>query len=148
MGDKIRRGSAAKVTPVDGDDAQKGRQGRRESDSFRQLKAMVDGVMSSPGDGNDSDDSFRSLTLWKIQSSELEIGNYVASGSFGDVCEAMFRGTKVAVKTMVKNKVTPDNLARFKEELLLSRDLRHPNILSFYGTMLDGASFAIVLTSL
>ena len=77
------------------------------------------------------------LDAWKINESELdfESGFFVASGSFGDVKTAKFRGTLVAVKMLKASGSTIDaeKVIRFKHELLLCRDLRHPNIMQVLG---------------
>jgi serine/threonine protein kinase len=77
------------------------------------------------------------LDAWKINDAELdfESGFFVSSGSFGDVKTAKFRGTLVAVK-MIKSsgsRMDAEEVTRFKHELLLCRDLRHPNIMQVLG---------------
>ncbi|GMH94043.1 hypothetical protein TrVE_jg6168 [Triparma verrucosa] len=75
------------------------------------------------------------LGAWKLDDSEIDFegGFYVSSGSFGEVKTAMFRGTMVAVKTLKPEQADEENIMRFKEELLLCRDLRHPNIMQVLG---------------
>ena len=76
-----------------------------------------------------------SLRPSQLDDSEIDFegGFYVSSGSFGEVKTAMFRGTMVAVKTLKPEQADEENIMRFKEELLLCRDLRHPNIMQVLG---------------
>ena len=75
------------------------------------------------------------LGAWKLEDTEMdfEAGFFVSSGSFGEVRTAIFRGTMVAVKSLKKEQVTVENMKRFKDELLLCRDLRHPNVMQVLG---------------
>jgi len=75
------------------------------------------------------------LGAWKLEDTEMDFdaGFFVSSGSFGEVRTAIFRGTMVAVKSLKKEQVTVENMLRFKDELLLCRDLRHPNVMQVLG---------------
>ncbi|GMI11095.1 hypothetical protein TrLO_g10091 [Triparma laevis f. longispina] len=95
-----------------------------------------DGSSDSAGQGGALDILETSnLGAWKLDSDEIDFegGFYVSSGSFGEVKTAMFRGTMVAVKTLKPEQADEENIGRFKEELLLCRDLRHPNIMQVLG---------------
>jgi Amt family ammonium transporter len=88
------------------------------------------------------------LGAWRINPSEidLEAGFYVASGSFGDVRTGLFRGTLVAIKTLRRERIDHANVERFKAELVLCRDLRHPNIMQVLGGCWDSADTVMLMT--
>jgi hypothetical protein len=60
---------------------------------------------------------------WEIDFSELEMGEQLGTGGYGAVHKAMWKGTEVAVKVMVAEKVTKDMEKSFQDEV-------HPNLLS------------------
>ena len=88
-----------------------------------------------------SDAQGKNLGAWRIDPGEvdLESGFYIASGAFGDVRTGTFRGTMVAIKTLKRERVDEQSLERFKQELILCRDLRHPNIMQILGGCWDSA---------
>ncbi len=85
---------------------------------------------------------------WRIDPRELDTENglFVASGSFGEVRTASFRGTTVAVKKMKKEKVTRENCMRFVHEVEICRSLRHPHIMQILGGCWDSADTLMIVT--
>ncbi len=61
--------------------------------------------------GNKTDD-------WEINYSELEVGEHLGSGGFGEVHRATWKGTEVAVKVMASDRITRDMEKSFKDEVL------------------------------
>jgi predicted Ser/Thr protein kinase len=45
---------------------------------------------------------------WEIEYDELEVGEQLGAGSYGAVHKATWKGTEVAVKVMVSEKITKD----------------------------------------
>jgi serine/threonine protein kinase len=70
----------------------------------------------------------RILKAMEIDGRKLELKELLGRGSYAEVRRAIYRGTPVAVK-LLKD---PD-MKRFKEEILLMKDLRHPNIVQLLG---------------
>ena len=49
------------------------------------------------------------------------------AGSFGEVFRGIWRGTEVAVKLLLEQDLSPDNMDDFCNEISLLSRLRHPN---------------------
>jgi predicted Ser/Thr protein kinase len=59
----------------------------------------------------------RDQSDWEIDYDELEIGDILGSGGFGEVYRAMWKGTEVAVKVMASEKATKEMERNFKDEV-------------------------------
>lgn len=89
---------------------------------------------------------------WLIRATEVELTSKVlGEGNFGIVVEGLYGGARVAVKapkeSVVQAKDGSDKLAALCNELRILRRLRHPNIITFYGAVLDteGTKVCLVL---
>ncbi|XP_041360852.1 serine/threonine-protein kinase STY8-like [Gigantopelta aegis] len=80
-----------------------------------------------------------------INYDELEIGEQIGSGSFGDVFFARWRGTIVAVKKLHMQNVSRRRLEDFIKEVRLVSDLRHDNIVAFIGACVQTPNLCIVM---
>jgi serine/threonine protein kinase len=54
---------------------------------------------------------------WEIEYDELEVGEQLGAGGYGAVHKATWKGTEVAVKVMVSEKITKDMEKNFKDEV-------------------------------
>ncbi|XP_024380362.1 probable serine/threonine-protein kinase SIS8 isoform X2 [Physcomitrium patens] len=70
---------------------------------------------------------------WDIDFAELRIGVRVGIGSFGEVFRGIWRGTEVAIKVMLEQDLTDENMQDFCNEISLLSRLRHPNVILFLG---------------
>lgn len=61
---------------------------------------------------------------WEIDYSELEMGEQLGTGGYGEVNKAMWKGTEVAVKMMVSASVTKDMERDFRDEVCVTVSLR------------------------
>lgn len=73
------------------------------------------------------------FTEWNIDSSELRIGARVGIGSFGEVYRGVWRGTDVAIKILLEQDLTMENMEDFCNEIAVLSRLRHPNVILFLG---------------
>lgn len=67
-------------------------------------------VMAAKLRGNKSDD-------WEIDYDELEVGEQLGAGGYGQVYKAMWKGTEVAVKLMASERVNKEMEKNFKDEV-------------------------------
>jgi hypothetical protein len=54
---------------------------------------------------------------WEVNYEELEVGEQLGVGGYGAVHKAMWKGTEVAVKVMLADKITRDMEKGFKDEV-------------------------------
>jgi ABC-type phosphate transport system substrate-binding protein len=54
---------------------------------------------------------------WEINYDELEVGDLLGSGGYGEVHRAMWKGTEVAVKVIASEKITKEMEKNFKDEV-------------------------------
>ncbi|PRP76091.1 tyrosine-protein kinase Fer [Planoprotostelium fungivorum] len=71
------------------------------------------------------------LTMDKLILQEVEIGQVIGRGNFGEVCRGTWQGTTVALKGL--RVLEMSEMAKFKEEIRLLHGLNHPNIVNLYG---------------
>lgn len=70
---------------------------------------------------------------------DTDIGalEYVASGSFADVYRSTFQGAAVAVKQLLIDDEETANFGELRREALLMHQLRHANLVSLVGVMMN-----------
>ncbi|XP_057799671.1 probable serine/threonine-protein kinase SIS8 [Salvia miltiorrhiza] len=79
--------------------------------------------------------------LWE----DLQIGERIGIGSYGEVYRAEWNGTEVAVKRFMKQDISGDALAQFRCEVEIMLRLRHPNIVLFMGAVLRPPNMSILM---
>ncbi|ELR21173.1 mitogenactivated protein kinase [Acanthamoeba castellanii str. Neff] len=82
---------------------------------------------------------------WEIRYDELEVGEHLGTGGFGDVSRATWEGTEVAVKVMASDRVTKDMERSFQEEVRVMTSLRHPNVVLFMAACTKAPNMCIVM---
>jgi serine/threonine protein kinase len=81
-----------------------------------------------------------------IKFSELELGEKLGGGGFGDVHVAIWKGVyQVAVKKLRVQKVHRDKKEQFEKEVRLFSSLSHSAIVDFYGACINTPDLAIVM---
>ncbi|KAI9143046.1 kinase-like domain-containing protein [Paraphysoderma sedebokerense] len=71
---------------------------------------------------------------WTITSWEIEIGEPIAQGGYGEVCIGTWMGhTKVAVKRLLSRLDTEKSTKEFIKEVEIWHRLKHPYILQLFG---------------
>ncbi|EGG15355.1 LISK family protein kinase [Cavenderia fasciculata] len=69
--------------------------------------------------------------MWHINFSELELGDVIGQGKYGEVSLGSYLGTPVAIKRILEcNEETNQMIER---ELKILKEVRHPNIVQFLG---------------
>ena len=90
--------------------------------------------------GGLSSRSFRSKSsshrhiAFAITEDQLMVGPKIGHGGYGDVFEAKYLGTHVAVKKLHAVQLTDKVLLDFKKECSIMKKLRHPNLVLFMGS--------------
>jgi len=78
---------------------------------------------------------------WLISPHEIDLSteNVLGQGAFGVVYRGIYNGAPVAVK-LSRTELSGEDLRHFRQlanEIRLSRQGRHPNLVLFYGAILD-----------
>jgi serine/threonine protein kinase len=88
--------------------------------------------------GSGSDD-------WEIEYDELEVGEQLGAGGYGEVHKATWKGTEVAVKVMASERITKEMEKSFKDEVRVMTALRHPNVVLFMAASTKAPKMCIVM---
>ncbi|XP_057977946.1 serine/threonine-protein kinase EDR1 isoform X2 [Malania oleifera] len=78
--------------------------------------------------------------LWE----DLVIGERIGLGSYGEVYQADWNGTEVAVKKFLDQDFSGAALAEFRREVRIMRRLRHPNVVLFMGAVTRPPNLSII----
>ncbi|KAM0968173.1 hypothetical protein FF1_016628 [Malus domestica] len=81
---------------------------------------------------------------WEILWEDLQIGERIGIGSYGEVYRADWNGTEVAVKKFLDQDFSGDALVQFKCEVEIMLRLRHPNVVLFMGAVTRPPHFSIL----
>ena len=77
---------------------------------------------------------YRDNPSWLIEQDEITVtGEVLGKGGWGEVKVGVFRGTRVAVKTLYEVIVNDYYLQLFSREMEVASRVRHPNLLQFIG---------------
>ena len=78
--------------------------------------------------------SYRDNPSWLIERDEINVtGEVLGKGGWGEVKVGVFRGTRVALKTLYEVIVNDYNTKLFSREMDVASRVRHPNLLQFIG---------------
>jgi 5'-nucleotidase len=87
-------------------------------------------------------------SCWEIDTSELDMGPQLGAGGFGQVYQAVWKGTDVAVKVVPVGEGQQQAKAvcqTFKHEVRVMRELRHPNVVLFMAACTKPPRLCIVM---
>ena len=86
-------------------------------------------------------------TQWVVERREIQLTDQeLGRGAWATVSVAMFRGARVAAKSIHNQIVSQRNIQLFKREMDMAARIRHPNLLLFIGATLEGEM--VILTEL
>jgi hypothetical protein len=86
----------------------------------------------------------KSGKLKMVEPDELEMGELIGSGGFGEVYNAQYRGSRVAVKRLLAS-ARGDAFTEFLKEVGVLARLKHPNIVRLVGVSFGGAEQLLIL---
>ena len=81
---------------------------------------------------------------WEFDYSEISLGSRIGAGAFGEVYEASWRRSRIAVKRLLCQKLTESARREFMAEMELMSNLRHPHIVRFLGACLEPLHMSIL----
>ncbi|XP_077225178.1 putative serine/threonine-protein kinase SIS8 [Tasmannia lanceolata] len=81
---------------------------------------------------------------WEIPWEDLQIGERIGLGSYGEVYSADLNGTEVAVKKFLDQDFSGDALEQFRCEIKIMLRLRHPNVVLFMGAVTRPPNLSIL----
>nr|WIL04199.1 serine/threonine-protein kinase/receptor [Cedratvirus lena] len=84
-------------------------------------------------------------SVWQISMDELELGEDLGRGGFGEVNKALWKGTEVAVKTILSSHVNKETEKAFQDEIKVMTTLRHPNVVLFMAACTKAPTLCIVM---
>jgi serine/threonine protein kinase len=118
-----------------------------QTDSFYSVASMMDKPEETKGPGcirNNNNNQFavdqQEINRLKIEPSTIELREVIGEGAFGEVREAYWLGTKIAVK-LIKTK----NPHVLQQEVNILSQLQHPNIVQLLGVSLSGEVSMILM---
>jgi hypothetical protein len=82
---------------------------------------------------------------WEVDMGELEMGEQLGAGGYGEVHKAVWKGTEVAVKMMISENAGRELERNFKEEVRVMTALRHPNVVLFMAACTKPPKMCIVM---
>ena len=102
-----------------------------------------------------SEDLLQVPSEWRVTCVDVNTSDVLGRGSYGTVCRAKWHGSSVAVKKLheifFEMSVTPDSkrgiLKAFAKELNILFQLKHPNIVQFYGVYEASGAQTLELSS-
>ncbi|KAD4586469.1 hypothetical protein E3N88_24070 [Mikania micrantha] len=99
--------------------------------SSSSVPSQIDPVMDDVGD-------------CEIPWEDLVIGERIGLGSYGEVYNADWNGTEVAVKKFLDQDFSGAALAEFRREVRIMQRLRHPNVVLFMGAVTRPPNLSII----
>jgi small GTP-binding protein len=81
---------------------------------------------------------------WEFDLSEITLGHRIGAGAFGEVYEASWRRSRIAVKRLLCQRLTETARREFMQEMQLMSNLRHPHIVRFLGACLEPLQMSIL----
>ncbi|KVH89488.1 Armadillo repeat-containing protein 3 and Serine/threonine-protein kinase CTR1 [Cynara cardunculus var. scolymus] len=81
---------------------------------------------------------------WNIDFSELTVGSRVGIGFFGEVFRGTWNGIDVAIKVLLEQEITSENIEDFCNEMSILSRLRHPNVILFLGACTTPPHFSLI----
>lgn len=86
----------------------------------------------------------KSLEIKEINYEQIDIKNQIGQGGFSIIYKGNYLNIPVAVKILFDPNVNEELLNEFNNELKMLFLLRHPNIISLFGTSRSGQKLVII----
>uniref|UniRef100_A0A7R9Y6T4 non-specific serine/threonine protein kinase n=1 Tax=Prasinoderma coloniale TaxID=156133 RepID=A0A7R9Y6T4_9VIRI len=116
---------------------------KAQMDGVRSLEAGAAAMALNGGDGRGSLDNGDDHHA-EIDMSKLVKGQLIASGTFGRLHRGTYRGKEVAIKYLKAQELNETQMAEFKGEVAIMKQVHHPNVLRLVGAKTDPPEMCIV----
>jgi serine/threonine protein kinase len=80
-----------------------------------------------------------------VDPNEIEFGEVLGTGGYGEVRKAVWRGTEVAVKTLLAGNASNETRNAFIDEVRVMTTLRHPHVVLFMAASTKPPKLCIVM---
>ncbi|PKI70723.1 hypothetical protein CRG98_008956, partial [Punica granatum] len=145
----VKRGSKERIqtdalSSVDPYQRQVGNATMSGNDHCLQERADNSTQVSCSGENEKLNPVLGDAAEWDIKWEDLQIGERIGIGSYGEVYRADWNGTEVAVKKFLDQDVSGEALVQFKCEVEIMLRLRHPNVVLFMGAVTRPPHFSIL----
>lgn len=114
------------------------------SESHVLVKRIMDEI--EIGSNSDADSLMRNKAIPRqaqINPHDIVLATRIGAGSFGEVFRGTYLGQDCVVKSMLST--TEESILAFRSEILLTSNLRHPNIIMFFGCCWEKELTCLVL---
>lgn len=82
--------------------------------------------------------------VWEIDPRLLKVENKVGSGSYGDLYRGTYCSQEVAIKVLRLERINPEMVRDFSQEVYIMRKIRHKNVVQFIGACTRHPNLCIV----
>ncbi|KAK9142395.1 hypothetical protein Syun_011795 [Stephania yunnanensis] len=100
--------------------------------------------IASNAHNSTTDTMLDEVAEWEIQWNDIQLGERIGLGSYGEVYRADLNGTEVAVKKFLDQDFSGDALDQFRCEVKIMLRLRHPNVVLFMGAVTRPPNLSIL----
>merc|ERR1712137_1343292 len=88
--------------------------------------------------------NMRKLRVQHLHSSDIKKTRFLVKGRYGKVYKGKCRGSDVAIKVPINQKLTRSDVESLQKELRIMSDLQHPNVCLFMGACLERNNIQLV----
>ena len=87
----------------------------------------------------------RWLPTQHVDHSDIQFGNPIDRGAYGEVFRGVWQGNDVAIKVFSAGLLTSEGVASFQREVFVMNCLRHPNVVLLLGACQTPPKLSIIM---
>ena len=85
------------------------------------------------------------LAAQHVDHSDIQFGNPIDRGAYGEVFRGVWQGNDVAIKVFSAGLLTSEGVASFQREVFVMNCLRHPNVVLLLGACQTPPKLSIIM---